>query len=209
MQVDKKIIIVVLNDVNDEALLEVTLLIDLIHGSNRVLMKKISSNGLNLFEVGEDFLLIFWISDVNHETELILKRGAIGNPSLVIYDGSLKQSIRQIIQANIKGIISSNSISELPSALEELSNNRYFICQESLKNVLGKADGARTDKVLSRRELEVLNLLASGLTYLEISAKLHISYDTTKTHTNNIYKKLGARNKAEAVNKARLWMILS
>ena len=209
MFTNRKIVIVVLHDVNDEALLETTLLIDLIHGSNRVLMKKIGSNGLNLTDVSEEYLLIFWISEFTHEVELVLRKGARSNPCMVIYDSNSRLSVRQIIQTNIRGILSSNSVSELPNALKVLNSNAYFIRQESLKSILGNISGARTNKILSRRELEVLNLLSHGLTYLEISAKLHISYDTTKTHTNNIYRKLGARNKAEAVNKARGWMILS
>lgn len=56
---------------------------------------------------------------------------------------------------------------------------------------------------LSERELEVLTLLASGRSNGEIARDLFISVGTVKTHTNNIYRKLGARNRAEALAKAR------
>jgi DNA-binding NarL/FixJ family response regulator len=56
---------------------------------------------------------------------------------------------------------------------------------------------------LSERELEVLSLLASGRSNSEIGRELFISVGTVKTHTNNIYRKLGARNRAEALAKAR------
>lgn len=56
---------------------------------------------------------------------------------------------------------------------------------------------------LSERELEVLTLLASGKSNREIAKDLFVATGTVKTHTNNIYRKLGAKNRAEALAKAR------
>jgi DNA-binding CsgD family transcriptional regulator len=56
---------------------------------------------------------------------------------------------------------------------------------------------------LSERELEVLSLLASGRTNSEIAGDLFVAVGTVKSHVNNIYNKLEARNRAEAVNRAR------
>jgi ATP/maltotriose-dependent transcriptional regulator MalT len=56
---------------------------------------------------------------------------------------------------------------------------------------------------LSERELEVLTLLASGRTNSEIARDLFVSVGTVKSHTGNIYRKLGARNRAEALARAR------
>ena len=56
---------------------------------------------------------------------------------------------------------------------------------------------------LSGRELEVLNLLASGRTNSEVARDLFLSVGTVKSHTNNIYRKLGARNRAGALARAR------
>ncbi len=56
---------------------------------------------------------------------------------------------------------------------------------------------------LSERELEVLTLLASGRTNSEIAKDLFVAVGTVKSHVNNIYRKLDARNRAEAVNQAR------
>ena len=56
---------------------------------------------------------------------------------------------------------------------------------------------------LSERELEVLTLLASGRPNREVARDLFVSVGTVKTHTNNIYRKLGVRNRAEALARAR------
>lgn len=56
---------------------------------------------------------------------------------------------------------------------------------------------------LSEREIEVLSLLASGKTNSEAAGDLFVSVGTVKSHTGNIYRKLGARNRAEAITRAR------
>lgn len=63
--------------------------------------------------------------------------------------------------------------------------------------------GAQLDDPLSEREHEVLNLLASGRTNSEIARDLFISVGTVKSHTGNIYRKLEAKNRAEALARAR------
>ncbi len=55
---------------------------------------------------------------------------------------------------------------------------------------------------LSGRELEVLGLMALGRTNAEISLELFVAVGTVKAHANNIYRKLDANNRSEAVSKA-------
>jgi LuxR family maltose regulon positive regulatory protein len=55
---------------------------------------------------------------------------------------------------------------------------------------------------LSPRELEVLELVAQGLTNKEIAERLVIAPSTVKRHTMNIYNKLGVNNRAEATARA-------
>ena len=51
-------------------------------------------------------------------------------------------------------------------------------------------------------ELAVLRCLATGLSRREIGAKLYISLNTVKTHTRELYRKLGATSRADAVAHA-------
>jgi DNA-binding NarL/FixJ family response regulator len=55
--------------------------------------------------------------------------------------------------------------------------------------------------ILTKRETEIIRYLAKGLLYKEIGARSSISIETVKKHSKNIYKKLNARNRTEAVNK--------
>ncbi len=56
---------------------------------------------------------------------------------------------------------------------------------------------------LTAREKDVLELLAQGLTYKEMSERLFVSPETVKKHMKNIYSKLHVTNKIQAVNKYR------
>jgi LuxR family maltose regulon positive regulatory protein len=73
------------------------------------------------------------------------------------------------------------------------------------RRLRGKAAraAAPADDGLSSRELEVLRLLPSEMSFREIGGTLYVSHNTVKTHTQRIYRKLGADTRAEAVARAR------
>lgn len=54
---------------------------------------------------------------------------------------------------------------------------------------------------LTARERQVLNLMAEGLLYKEAADRLGLSVDTIRAHLRNVYKKLGVRNRTEALLK--------
>jgi DNA-binding CsgD family transcriptional regulator len=56
---------------------------------------------------------------------------------------------------------------------------------------------------LSRRELEVLELMATGLSNQEIAARLFVSLNTIKTHTSKVFEKLDVKRRTQAVEKAK------
>jgi LuxR family maltose regulon positive regulatory protein len=56
---------------------------------------------------------------------------------------------------------------------------------------------------LSKRELEVLQLLAAGLTNREIAVRLFLSLNTVKGHNRNIYGKLNVHSRTQAVARAQ------
>jgi len=56
---------------------------------------------------------------------------------------------------------------------------------------------------LTPREIDVLKLLAAGVSYAEIAQKLTVSTNTVKTHLKRIYSKLEVTNRLQAINRAR------
>jgi NarL family two-component system response regulator LiaR len=60
-----------------------------------------------------------------------------------------------------------------------------------------------TQLQLSKRELEILNLIAQGYSNEEIAAKLFISLSTVKSHNQNLFVKLDVKRRIQAVEKAK------
>jgi NarL family two-component system response regulator LiaR len=56
---------------------------------------------------------------------------------------------------------------------------------------------------VSKREYEVLELMAQGLSNQEIADKLFVSLNTVKTHSSNLFMKLDARRRTQAVHRAK------
>jgi LuxR family maltose regulon positive regulatory protein len=69
--------------------------------------------------------------------------------------------------------------------------------------------GSRLAEPLSSRELEVLALVAEGLTNREIAARLYLSLHTVKAHARTINAKLGANSRTQAVARGRAMGLLS
>lgn len=60
-------------------------------------------------------------------------------------------------------------------------------------------EGKREDLRITRRELEILELIAQGMSNREIARKLFVSENTVKTHSSRVFDKLGARRRTQAV----------
>jgi NarL family two-component system response regulator LiaR len=56
---------------------------------------------------------------------------------------------------------------------------------------------------LSKRELEVLQLIAEGLSNQEIASRLYVSLNTVKTHSSNVLGKLDVKRRTQAIEKAK------
>lgn len=66
-----------------------------------------------------------------------------------------------------------------------------------------RSPAQRLPEPLSRRELEVLRLVAAGKSNRRIASELFVSVGTVKTHLNNLYRKLEARSRTQAAVRAR------
>jgi two-component system, NarL family, response regulator LiaR len=104
-------------------------------------------------------------------------------------------------------ILKDSSVSQIHSALVELVKGGAPMSPYIASRVISffkKPKISQESALLSKREYEVLELVAQGLQYKEIADRLHLSTETVKKHMRNIYQKLHVQNKVEAVNKFRL-----
>jgi len=113
------------------------------------------------------------------------------------------------LKAGATGYILKNTeAAKLIEALRDLRKGGSPMSNEIARKVVNafQQDIVYTDakENLSDREREVLQWLSKGFSYKEIAEKLFISVETVRTHIRNIYEKLHAGNKMEALRKAGL-----
>jgi LuxR family maltose regulon positive regulatory protein len=109
-------------------------------------------------------------------------------------------AIRVLLQEAVKSGIAVEYASKLLAAFEDESTQREgdFLVSHPQKNTTPSLL-----EPLTEREIELLSLIAEGLSNQEIARRLFISLPTVKWHTSNIYGKLGVRNRTQAVIQAR------
>lgn len=79
---------------------------------------------------------------------------------------------------------------------------KYFSPQIAEKMINYMSDQSISENILSKKEKEILDLIAKGLTTKEVAKKLFVSSRTIETHRANIIKKLEVKNTAELIKKA-------
>ncbi|WP_066713795.1 response regulator [Clostridium sp. Marseille-P299] len=120
------------------------------------------------------------ILTIHNEIEYLLKAVEIGVDGYV-----LKDSDSSVLKKAIMAVYEGETYIE-PS-LTPLMKDR-----------LEKINKQNDDEILTRREVEVLKLLAEGLFNKEIAYKLSISEKTVKNHVSNIFKKIGVFDRTQA-----------
>jgi len=111
--------------------------------------------------------------------------------------------ITQMIENGASGYLLKNADkAEILEAITTVQNGKTFFSFEA-----GKIFKATTEKksglpVLSKREKEILKLIAEGFTNIEISKNLFISIDTVDTHRKNLHNKLNVKNTAMLIRYA-------
>jgi DNA-binding CsgD family transcriptional regulator len=95
------------------------------------------------------------------------------------------------------------SAAEVVAAVVAVANDLVVMTQDQARRLLRVQEPAENDSYLveplTRRELQVMRMLADGLGNKEIAAQLGISDHTAKFHVAQILAKLGANSRAEAV----------
>ncbi len=130
----------------------------------------------------------------------------------VLFIGDTPQAAAEISELPLRawGILSAETgAAELSAAVHALHEGLITASPHLLSPLLRKPQLVRLGpedngdgslgETLTKREIEVLQLLAQGLANKQIAAALNISDHTVKFHVSSIYSKLGAANRTEAV----------
>jgi DNA-binding NarL/FixJ family response regulator len=135
--------------------------------------------------------------------------------SIVISSKSDDTSIMSAIQSGAVGYIYKDDHSiQIVDAVKLALNGQSPISPSiaySVVHMLANAEQSPTPRkseprdngILTQREVEVLSAISKGLTYVETSEVLGISKNTVPVHIRNIYRKLQANNRSEAVFEAQ------
>lgn len=136
-------------------------------------------------------------------TTRILKKD---HPSIKILAVSMydqNTDVIEMMEAGAKGYVTKNvEKKELLTAIQNLIKGEYYFGEnisEEIENWLNNKEHT-TEKSLTKRELEILELIVKGRTSTQIAHQLKISKFTVDTHRKNIHKKLGIKSNTGLVN---------
>lgn len=146
------------------------------------------------------------MSPVNgFEATKLVRKFSPGSKIIGISMHSMPAYARRMLQIGAMGYVTKNSSKdELINSIVEVYGGKKYICEE-VKNILAQQEledegGTPDMNVLSRRELDIVQLIKEGLSSKEIALRLDISLKTVEVHRYNILKKLSLKNTAALVN---------
>ena len=123
--------------------------------------------------------------------------------ALSMYDQS--SDIIEMLEAGAKGYLTKAvEINELIQAIHTIVKGEYYFAKDLPKDIKAWFDRDHdfVVKLLTRREKEILQLIAKGITTLQMAQQLKLSRFTIDTHRKNIHKKLGIKTNTGLVNYA-------
>jgi DNA-binding NarL/FixJ family response regulator len=109
----------------------------------------------------------------------------------------------KIMENGASGYLLKNvSRKELIEAIATVANGTVYFSFEAGKTYKATLEKSSMTPVLTKREKEILKLIAEGFTNIQIGQQLFISIDTVDTHRKNLYTKLNVKNTALLIRYA-------
>lgn len=114
---------------------------------------------------------------------------------VLVHTASLHvRELEEVLASGVAGVTSKLSpLGEIVVAVAEAAAGRFHV-DVAVKDAL-----AASQPILTTRERDILELIAAGLSLEDVATRLVLSPDTVRTHLANARRKLGARNRTEAV----------
>lgn len=123
---------------------------------------------------------------------------------LIISSDDNRENINKVLESGINGYVTKEcSKQEIVNAIYATAKGQKFFCNKILDILLEKHNQKEDENCeptnLSKRETEILKLIAKGNSTLKIADKLHLSHHTVNTHRKNILKKLKVKSPTELI----------
>jgi DNA-binding NarL/FixJ family response regulator len=126
---------------------------------------------------------------------------APGLPVVMLTSYSGRADVVRALEAGARGyVLKAGPPQELFRAVRGAAAGALGLASEVVGGLISQAPADRAE--LSEREVQVVRLLAEGLSNRAIAETLFLSEATVKTHLVRVYRKLGAENRAAAVSEA-------
>lgn len=161
---------------------------------------------LKLLEKSSADLLITDFANIDYDGLEDFKKFKLEYPQLTILiltNTISKQEFSDLNRVGIKNIIYKTADKdEIFSAIESTLKSRKFYSDEILDMFLDLSDNkgiSEDPKTLTPSEIEIVKLIAGGLTTKEIASRRNISYHTVNTHRKNIFRKVEVSNASELI----------
>ena len=115
--------------------------------------------------------------------------------------------INRMIQAGASGYLLKNSgKQEITKAINKVVQGENYFPKTIIDTLVNQSSAGKTESILNtpltRREKQILELIAQEMTTQEIAAHLHISLNTVESHRKNLLSKFNVRNSIGLVKKA-------
>jgi DNA-binding NarL/FixJ family response regulator len=129
-------------------------------------------------------------------------------PVVILTMHADREVLARAIRAGAAGyLVKDCSTDEVVRTVRLAASGETALSPELAASMLAEAQRADTpaeelEPIISKREEEVLQLVADGLSTSEVAAKLYISIKTVKNHLASIYEKLDSRDRTQAVLRA-------
>jgi len=183
----------------------------ILNNDSRFIVIGETSSGEEAIEIAKEKRPQIVLMDVNmsplngFEATKQIRKFSPGSKVIGISMHSMPAYARRMLQMGAMGYVTKNSSKdEMMAAIVEVNNGKKYVCEE-VKNILAHQELEQVSdqpdmNVLSKRELEIVQLIKEGLSSKEVALQLDISLKTVEVHRYNILKKLNLKNTASLVN---------
>lgn len=122
---------------------------------------------------------------------------------LAVTSMAQRHVVEKTLQAGAKGfVLKTSDLKDITDGIKEVMNGNSYLGRGVKELMNARSVSGSPEPVITRRECEILKLIADGLTNQEIAERLFISTSTVDSHRKNLLIKLDVKNTAALVKSA-------